>query len=320
MKAPARKNCFLMNTLLFCAFFLWSACGGGTAGKNDPGNTRADYDFRYQLTEPEVTFKLPLILEEISGLALSPDGRHLLAVQDEDGIVFFIDKHTGKVDKEVPFGKKGDYEAIEVVGEDIYVANSSSQIFRLRDYHSETPKVRRFDYFLTRDNDVEGLAYDEPNNRLLVACKAHPGKVPDPAFSKAIYAIDLSSMTMAAEPAYIIHLSDIQTFLDTHPAIRKLEKLIDLFTDEKSRFIFGPSGLAFHPITGHLYVLSSQGKLLVVLSPKGEILHIERLKKELHPQPEGICFDRDGTMYISNEGKGEGGTIHRFARREIGSR
>ncbi|MBK7408618.1 MAG: SdiA-regulated domain-containing protein [Saprospirales bacterium] len=77
---------------------------------------------------------------------------------------------------------------------------------------------------------------------------------------------------------------------------------------------FAPSALAIHPLTGHLYLLSSVGKLLVVLDREtGAIIYVQKLKKSVHPQPEGICFDPDGTMYISNEGKDGNGLIHKFA-------
>jgi DNA-binding beta-propeller fold protein YncE len=43
---------------------------------------------------------------------------------------------------------------------------------------------------------------------------------------------------------------------------------------------------------------------------------LEKLNKKIHSQPEGIVFGKDGTLYISNEGKKEGnGTVSIF--REI---
>ena len=50
----------------------------------------------------------------------------------------------------------------------------------------------------------------------------------------------------------------------------------------------------------------------MVISQEGQLLHIEKLRKEVHAQPEGLCFDQDGTLYIANEGKGAKGRILRF--------
>jgi secreted PhoX family phosphatase len=45
------------------------------------------------------------------------------------------------------------------------------------------------------------------------------------------------------------------------------------------------------------------GKTLFVLSKEGKLKHIEKLEKEILPQPEGITFDADGTLYIASEGR-----------------
>jgi uncharacterized protein YjiK len=79
---------------------------------------------------------------------------------------------------------------------------------------------------------------------------------------------------------------------------------------------FSPSAIAVHPITGEIYVTSSKGKLLLVLDRQGRIVHLEKLKKSLHTQPEGICFDADGTMFIANEGKDGKAKIYKFRYRQ----
>jgi uncharacterized protein YjiK len=66
---------------------------------------------------------------------------------------------------------------------------------------------------------------------------------------------------------------------------------------------FGPSGVAVHPILSNIYVISSINKVLLVLSAEGKILEMVKLDKNRFPQPEGICFDKDGTMYLSSEAK-----------------
>ena len=50
----------------------------------------------------------------------------------------------------------------------------------------------------------------------------------------------------------------------------------------------------------------------MVFDQEGKILHLEKMDKKFHPQPEGLTFDEDGTLYIANEGKEGNGTILRF--------
>lgn len=76
-----------------------------------------------------------------------------------------------------------------------------------------------------------------------------------------------------------------------------------MFTPDAKEFIFGPSGIAIQPQSGDIYIISSLGKTLFVLGKEGKLKHIEKLEKEILPQPEGITFDADGTLYIASEGR-----------------
>lgn len=278
------------------------------------------FEFEYDLKDPVETFELDNDLEEISGLSLTADGQYLIAIQDEDGTVFFVSKENGEIEREVDFWKDGDYEGVEVVGDEIFVVKSSGTLYRIGNATETHLSVDKYNHVLGNKNDVEGLAYDAANNRLLLACKGDAGDGAEYRFKKAIYTFDLTKMRLDSLPVYLISLEDVQAFLGTSPSIRKLQKLLDNFSVEESEFVFGPSGIAVHPITGHYYITSSIGKLLMVLDPSGAILHIEKLDDDIHPQPEGICFDPDGTLYIANEGKGDDGVIHRFRYKGIGKR
>lgn len=276
-----------------------------------PDTTAQPFALNYNLHEPDWTMELPGRLDEISGLTMNAAGTHLLAVQDEDGKIFWIDLAEKKVSQEIEFWKDGDYEGIEIVGETIYVVKSTGTIYEVTIKDGEA-LTEKYNDFLNDSNDVEGLGYDPVTRQLLLACKANAGTEEELDLTKAIYAFDLEQKQLLEDPRYCIRLQQVNDYLNTDPLIRKLEKLEEFFAPGESEFGFSPSALARHPQTGHLYILSSVGKLLMIINQEGQILHIEKLKKSVHPQPEGICFDTTGNLYISNEGKNGKGTIHRF--------
>lgn len=265
--------------------------------------------FPYDSENPDQVFELPKELVEISGLGISSDGTRLFAVQDENGVVYKIDAHTGAVENHFEFWKDGDYEGIEVVGEHIYVVKSSGTVYQISYLGKENQKVEKFNFFLNKDNDVEGLCYDEAKNRLLLACKGKPGQDATFEYKKGIYSFDLGNTTLGEKPVYLVSLEEVQEYLKTDPIIRKFEKVMEFFQPGDGGFTFGPSAIAIHPKSGHFFITSAVGKLLLVMDRSGKILHIENLKKSIHEQPEGLCFDQEGNMYISNEGKDDAGKI-----------
>ncbi|MDX1940360.1 MAG: SdiA-regulated domain-containing protein [Saprospiraceae bacterium] len=257
----------------------------------------------YDLGTPDQTLVMSKKLTEISGLGLSSDEKSFVAVQDEDGIVFFINTTTGKIEREVEFQDKGDYEGVEMVGQDIFVVKSTGTIYKISPSDGKYDKVEKFNFFLNEENDVEGLAYDAANHRLLLACKAQAGQGKDFKMKKGIYGFDLKTMTLGEAPVFTVSLEDVLSYLSAATYVADKDQLLAYFEKDADEFAFAPSSIAIHPLTGQIYILSSVGKLLIVIDKDNNILHVEKLKKKLHTQPEGICFDKAGTMYISNEGK-----------------
>lgn len=267
-------------------------------------------DFPYQMESPAQTFEMPNQLKEISGLTLGFNDNTLFAIEDENGLLFLLDKRSGAVLQEVPFWKDGDYESVEMVGEDVFVGKSNGNLYQIQHPGTEAQTVIKHESPLDKSCNVEGLALERDKNRLLLSCKGD-------AFyehARAVFSFNLQTMTFDSLPAYIISWDSILTFIQNNPELDRWDKLMEIFNPEEPELAFSPSALAIHPITGDLYLLSSVGKLLLVLDQEtGSILYVQKLKKSVHPQPEGICFDPDGTMYISNEGKDGNGLIHRFA-------
>ena len=272
----------------------------------------------YSINEPLRTLELSPELIEVSGLTFSPNSEHICAINDEEGIIYFLNKKTGQIERTVKFNGQGDYEGIETVGEKIYIIKSTGTIFEVSDLEKAPVSSKKSKYILKKPNDSEGFAFDEKNNRLLVACKSapclHSHCTLDACNSKrAIYALDLITNKFLPDPIFKIDLVELQNFIKNNKTGEEKTKLAKFIKLKDNIIPFHPSALAIHPMTNDIYILSSKGKTMMVLDSTGKIIGMEKLDKKIHTQPEGIVFDKDGTMYISNEGKkGGNGTISIF--------
>ena len=273
----------------------------------------ADYDFPYQLAEPDKSWKLPKKLVEISGLSYI-DKQRLACVQDEKGNIYIFNLITGEVEKKIDFGDDGDYEGIEIVKNDAWVLKSNGTLYKVINFLNDPePAVKKITTALSGKNDAEGLAYDFQNNQLLIACKGHPfvdekkGKE-----FKAVYSFNLKTKLIDLKPFLLIKMDTIKYYKNYNTMTQMGVELLAYFDHAKGDLSFQPSGVAIHPISGNIYVLGSVGNLLLVFSREGEMMSIIDLKSKIHNQPEGICFGPDGTLYISNEGDEDEGIILMF--------
>ena len=64
---------------------------------------------------------------------------------------------------------------------------------------------------------------------------------------------------------------------------------------------FFPSELKIHPTTQEIYILDSKTSRILILKPDGTPKKICLLDPEKFQQPEGLSFDSEGRIYISNE-------------------
>ena len=298
---------FLIST------FLIAQCGGNNPKKTTENATDnstergvSDSDpmskvFPYDLNNPSATFELDASLREISGLTTTPKADLLAAVQDEKGQLFYINKKTGQTTPSVIFAEDGDFEGIEFVSDTLWVVKSKGRLYKLWNLDKTPYDMATFKVESLKKANIEGLGYDAKNNRLLLAQK---GDKSDAATSRSIFAFDLKNQTPSVSKVFDIGLSDFAAFL----ADKKEKRYRHLTEDYIEKPVptgveFGPSGVAVHPLSGNIFVLSSINKVLIVLSSEGKILEMVKLDKNRFPQPEGLCFDADGTMYLSSEAK-----------------
>ena len=256
----------------------------------------------YDLKKPDEKHFLPYVLSEVSGLTYLPDGR-IACVEDEGGKVYMYDLKSRKINRSIRFHKPGDFEGIELVGEDFYALDSDGDIYHFKNGKKKEVVAEKMETPLSRKNDTEGLGYDPINNRLLIACKEDGDTKHFDAKGKAIYAYDPEKKKLSKKAVLQISTKHLKKFYETHR---------DQTYDEQ-KIKFEPSGIAFHPIEQAYYVLASVGKLLVVLHMDGTIKATYPIMPRVLNQPEGICFAPNGDLYISSEGEGDKGYILKFS-------
>ena len=249
----------------------------------------------YRFSEPVATFALPDELREISALTVLDD-RHLGAVQDEEGKLYVLDQETGEVTAVMPFGPPGDYEGIELASGRLFVLRADGALFEVEGWGGGDTSVRTYATGLGTACNAEGLGFDETTGKLLIACKEDG----DERFSevklgkrRAVYAFDLGTMSLGAEPVFVIDPDEVE-------GGKKMK----------------PSALAVHPITGATFVLCSVGMSLVEMSDGGEVASVWDLEASGFEQPEGMAFLPSGDLFIASEGVDRAPVLTRFAYRE----
>lgn len=251
-----------------------------------PNDTLRDQPLAYEVIEE---WKLPEELMEVSGIDWIGDNK-IACIQDEDGTIFIFDLNTSKIEKRIDFAGPGDYEDIHIVGENAYVLRSDGEIFEVQNYLSATPKTKTYPNFLSEKQNMESLAWDKKNNRLLLAVK---DREPEDDSYKGVYQFSLNDKDLKEEPVYRLEMED-HLLNDRDVQLRK-----------KLR----PSGLSMHPENGIFYILDGRASQLVIASSKLKPEKRYALKEDEFEQAEGITFSEDGRLFISNEGKGEKANI-----------
>lgn len=255
------------------------------------------HQYTYDLQNPKMRWDLPDNLHEISGLSYYQKDQ-LACVQDENGILFIYDLREHKIVLKEKFGEDGDYEGVEIVDGIAYVLKSNGDIYY---FSPGDKKVEKIKTGLTGKNDTEGLAFQKSTSELLIACKENPGMHNEKLKkARAIYRIGLKEKSFDDKHRYLIDNISFHKML----ANKDLNK--------KMHTPFKPSGLAVHPETGHIFVIATVGKLLVILDAEGSIIDMIPLDPVIFLQPEGIAFSPSGDLYISSEGRGGKGYILKF--------
>lgn len=268
------------------------AVGGDSAGL-DARATRLDESLAKPLpknaaSKPIARWLLPAGLAEISGMALTPDGR-LFAHDDETARITELDYRRGTVIKRFSVGQpllRGDFEAIACAGDRFFLLRSDGTLYEFKEGAAEERVAYiTHDTRLGKDCEFEGVAYDSTANALVLACKNVFLKRHEDMLVFYRYALD--------DPG----TDELQVF--TVPQ--------DVAIDGNDWKKLHPTDLTVDPFTGN-YVFVAQEKALVALTPDGELVFSRPLAGK-HPQAEGLAITRDGILIISDESVAAAATI-----------
>jgi uncharacterized protein YjiK len=245
-------------------------------------------------------FRLSRSLEEISGLAMTDDGR-LLAHDDERGIVYVLDFRSGDVVKRFQLGRRGisgDFEGIATAGDRWFLVTSRGTLLEFREGADRASvDYRTIETPLRRICEVEGLAVDRATRSLLIPCKDTHRK--SLSGHVVIFAFSLDSMTLEEEPRYTIPFEVI----DSAGLPRR----------------FHPSAIEWNPGNDSFVLVSAAQEAVIEVGRDGQLKSAARLSRKRHPQPEGITFSPAGELLLADEGGGGRGTLTVYAH-HTGSR
>ncbi|ELR72977.1 hypothetical protein C900_00479 [Fulvivirga imtechensis AK7] len=288
MKLPL----IISANLMVLAFFV-SHCNNITGSTFD--SAYVDYDYQrtgYKFYEPAKQMELHNDLVEISGLGVVDDNT-LAAVEDETGHVYLLSTEDGSVLRKIKFGKQGDYEGVELIGDDVYVLKSNGTLYSFKLTRQDEVEAREIETVFSSKNDLEGLGHD--GQSLLIACKASGNIDGNKVKGKAVYRYYIPGSKLITKEVVDIEKDQLSAFVNDRSYFNEIRQ-------------FDPSAIAKHPISKDIYILSAD-HILVILSADYQLKEVVKLDKNIYKQPEGISFASDGTMYISNEGKGGKATL-----------
>jgi uncharacterized protein YjiK len=256
-------------------------------GADDPWLTRYDL-----APAAAVAVPLPGGLLEISGLAMDARG-HLFAHQDETSVVYDIDPVARRVVKRFHAGRvglRGDFEGIAVAGERIFLSTSDGDLLEFRAAaNREAAPARTISTGLGRQCELEGLAFDRRTASLLFPCKT--ARVQRLRNRLTIFSVPLATLRPDPEPRISLPWSALERV--------GLDKG------------FHPSSVEVHPASGSLFLLAAQEEAVLEIGADGVLLAVKSLSKRRHPQPEGIAFGPDLSLWIADEGS-PGGALARY--------
>lgn len=244
-------------------------------GANQQSNDSINYD----LTKME-KFIMPDALMEISGIALNQlDPKMFYAIQDEDGLLYRFALGDKKLNS-VKFAAPGDYEDLSIINNQVIVLKSNGTLYKfpINLKSTEINQVKEYKKIVPKA-EYEGLFADPETN--------------------LVYVLTKEQKETKYTSIYVLKITD-SGFENVEEKTITNEMIHSFLGGKKIKF--KPSALAKNPVTKNWFILSSVNQMLMELNPQFEIMAIKEFETGDFVQPEGLTFDLNQNLYISNEG------------------
>jgi uncharacterized protein YjiK len=229
---------------------------------------------------PVAQWIMPPELREISGLALTSRGT-VLTHDDNVARVYEIDPKTGILRKAFSLegGVRGDFEAITIAGNDVYLLQSRGKIYKFKEgADAEWVPYSVYDTGLGKECEFESMAYEPDSSRLVLVCKKHLQK--NAPKGLVIYHVPLPLGDRQAITTLRVPIADV------------------IGTNKWKNF--HPSDINIDPLTRNYVIVASKERGLIVVTPDGEVVRSEPLPGE-HHQAEGVAITPDNILLVSDE-------------------
>lgn len=240
-------------------------------------------------------WKLPKSLREISGLALTADGR-LLAVADERAEIHELDYRAGERVKRFGVGDPvlaGDFEGIAVTAGGVWIITSTGTLVAFEEGGDDARVAYRlFDTGLEGVCEVEGLASEPARDGLLIACK------------------DVLAREGRGQ-VWLFRWQITEARLDPAGPLALDEARLAAAVGEEH---FNPSGVSLAADGTTLWMVAARQQAVARLALDGEhglvLLEARRLPAhDRHRQAEGIEVLAGGAVLIADEGGNGSGRL-----------
>jgi uncharacterized protein YjiK len=265
-------NGFLKN-IIYRAMPLLVAAGCNNSTAKETLTSPKEYNLRMAYET-----KLPLDLDEISGVAYYSADSSLFAINDEKGWLYKLKK--GQPIRRWKFSGGADFEDVVLLDSVFYVLQSNGNILRLSFVSQSTVAVQKFQFPQGETkNEFEILYYDSGREKLILMCKD-------------CEADTKKTLTTFSFDPYSGAFSDSSYKIDIKEIARSMGE---------DKIKFKPSAACINPKDSLLYIISAINKLIVTTDVNGKFKGVYQIDASIFKQPEGITFTPAGGMIVSNE-------------------